>query len=801
MSDVFANVVSSSVTLWGQISNIFGGSNLHWDRSNISTVSGNDNPVYVDTFTAASGYNVANSLTYTIEVSAGDQAGDRQPGVVVDTTTMVFPFLAGNGASSSASAGVVFSTTNGIESGGVVYFVASATPGQYDVRFRSFADNLYQVSTSASAITLGASPITLSGLSGLSSLVNWSIVSTANGFLIAYSTGTSSSQNIYLAAYSTSGVLLSGVKQVATNSPASWAIRTDSGGGYYYVHEDNTNPAQAAAVVQTFNPLTGVLGSALTIASTMSDLTSLDLRNATSGNGNFFLAEQGVNSTVNLITAGVYNSSGTELGTLFSTGALNSTTGNHFEAIAVPGASIGDEYALVYNDATTPGGATFNVHIELFNGTTGAKIGADTVLSSPVALQNFDRVRGIGNGLIEITYRSNTTGNVNAIIYDTNTVGQTQVGTAGNDLLVGTAFGDTINAGQGNDLISAGPGVNTIDGGGGFDRITFTVASTSATMVQNGNGSWTITISSTGETDTVTNTEIAVFTDKTIALRELARTDLNGNGTSDMLLQSGGTVIDWIVQNGAAVAGNVVGGAGAYVVSGTGDFNGDGVADVLLQNGGAVVDWIVQNGVAVAGNLVGNAGAYTVVGEGDFNGDGTTDVLLQNGGNVVDWIMQNGVAVAGNLVGNAGAYSVVGEGDFNGDGTTDVLLQNGGNIVVWNIKNGVAVSGAFVGNAGAYSVVGEGDFTGDGTTDILLQNGGSIVDWVIHNDVATAGNVLGSGLTGWSIVGTGDYNGDGVADIALQSGSTVVNWTMAPGSGTVATGVLLGNSGGYIVKS
>lgn len=793
--------MSGAITLWGQISNIFGGSNLHWDRANISSSSLNENPVYIDTSTPSSGYNVASTLTYTVEISAGDQAGNRQAGLVVDTTTMVFPFLLGNGTSASVAAGVLFSTFNGIESGGVVYFAASATPGQYDVRFRSFTENLYQVSTSTSAITLGASSFTLSGLAGLSSLYNWNVVSSANGFLVAYSTGNSSSQNVYLASYSTTGVLLSGVKQVATASPAIWTIRTDVNGDYYYVHEDNSNPAQAAAVIQTFNPQTGVLGTGLSIASTMSDLTSIDMRSAASGSGNFILAEQGSVSSASMITAGIYNASGTELGTLFSSGPLNSTTGNHFEVVTVSGAAAGDEFAIVYNDATTPGGGTFNVHLDLFNGTTGAQIGSDTILSSPVALQNFDRARAIGNGLIEIDYRSNSTGNVNAIIYDTNAVGQTIVGTARNDLLVGTPFADTITASQGNDLISAGPGVNTIDGGGGFDRLTFTVNSSSATLVQNGNGSWTITIASTGETDTVKNTEIAVFADKTIALRELARTDLDGNGTSDMLLQSGGTVIDWIVQNGAAVAGNVVGGAGAYVVSGTGDFNGDGVADVLLQNGGAVVDWIVQNGVAVAGNLVGNAGSYTVVGEGDFNGDGTTDVLLQNGGNVVDWIMQNGVAVAGNLVGNAGAYSVVGEGDFNGDGTTDVLLQSAGNIVVWNIKNGVAVSGAFVGNAGSYSVVGEGDFTGDGTTDLLLQNGGSLVDWVIHNDVATAGNVLGSGLTGWSIVGTGDYNGDGVADIALQNGSSVVDWTMAAGTGTVASGVLLGNSGSYLVKS
>ena len=70
-----------------------------------------------------------------------------------------------------------------------------------------------------------------------------------------------------------------------------------------------------------------------------------------------------------------------------------------------------------------------------------------------------------------------------------------------------------------------------------------------------------------------------------------------------------------------------------------------------LQNGGTVVDWIMQNGKYVSGNVIStNAAGFNVVGTGDYNGDGTSDILLQNGGTVVDWIMKDGQFASGNVL-------------------------------------------------------------------------------------------------------------------------------------------------------
>jgi hypothetical protein len=81
------------------------------------------------------------------------------------------------------------------------------------------------------------------------------------------------------------------------------------------------------------------------------------------------------------------------------------------------------------------------------------------------------------------------------------------------------------------------------------------------------------------------------------------------------------------------------------------DFIGNAVSDVLLQNGGSVVDWLMQNGQYSSGNvLTTGASGWSVVGAGDFTGSGVSDALLQNGGTVVDWLMQNGQYSSGNVL-------------------------------------------------------------------------------------------------------------------------------------------------------
>ena len=91
-----------------------------------------------------------------------------------------------------------------------------------------------------------------------------------------------------------------------------------------------------------------------------------------------------------------------------------------------------------------------------------------------------------------------------------------------------------------------------------------------------------------------------------------------------------------------------------------------------MQNGGTVIDWIMKDGAYQSGHVLSTAAAgWTAVGTGDFTGNGTDDVLLQNGGTVVDWMMKNGVYQSGNvLTTGAAGWKVVGTGDFTGTART-----------------------------------------------------------------------------------------------------------------------------------
>lgn len=77
--------------------------------------------------------------------------------------------------------------------------------------------------------------------------------------------------------------------------------------------------------------------------------------------------------------------------------------------------------------------------------------------------------------------------------------------------------------------------------------------------------------------------------------------------------------MNWLIANGGYAGGNVLatGLPGGWDVVGTGDFNGDGTSDITLQGGGTVVDWIISNGHYAGGNVIttGLPAGWSVVGK------------------------------------------------------------------------------------------------------------------------------------------------------------------------------------------
>ena len=277
-----------------------------------------------------------------------------------------------------------------------------------------------------------------------------------------------------------------------------------------------------------------------------------------------------------------------------------------------------------------------------------------------------------------------------------------------------------------------------------------------------------------------------------ISWRLPATPDVNGDHTSDVVLQRDGRVVQWTIRDGIYQSGDVLtNNTEAYLVVGKGDFNGDGTTDLLEQNGGYIKLLTLENGSLLASSLItAEAGAFKVVAVGDFNGDGTSDVILQSGDTVVEWIMNNGAYKSGSVISTTAAgFKVIAAGDFNGDGTSDLVLQNGNTVVEWFMQAGAYQSGRVVsGSAAGFQVVAAGDFNGDGTSDLVLQHPSShtVIDWILNpsSGALQSQNVISVGDPSnyFEVVGTGDYNGDGTSDLILQNtGGKVVDWIMLAG--------------------
>lgn len=358
----------------------------------------------------------------------------------------------------------------------------------------------------------------------------------------------------------------------------------------------------------------------------------------------------------------------------------------------------------------------------------------------------------------------------------------------GHDIIGGNFVDNTLRGMRGNDVIDGAEGNDTAVYSGRRTDYQITWSPRHALVVTD------LRSGSPDGSDSLRNVEnLRFLTGGLVIPVSPAPHDFDRNRTSDLLLQSGGTVVQWFMQNGTVTgSGTLATGLPAgWSVVGTGDVNRDGVADVVLQGGSTVVEWFLgANGQYAGGNVVTSnlPAGWRVVATGDMNADGITDLVLQGGGTVVNWLLNaSGGYQAGNVLATdlPANWQVVGVGDLDGDAIGDVLLQGGSVVVEWLLHAGGGYENGGVLTTSlpeGWTVRTLADVNGDATSDVILQGYNYVVDWIMQDGNVVGGNVITRDMpSGWNVTGTGDYNSDGTADLSLQGGGTVVDWIMQDG--------------------
>jgi len=367
--------------------------------------------------------------------------------------------------------------------------------------------------------------------------------------------------------------------------------------------------------------------------------------------------------------------------------------------------------------------------------------------------------------------RASNTVNINAgdniaIKRNGNTIEISSTGGAKGDTGATGAKGDTGAAGAKGDTGAAGAKGDTGD-------------SITGEVVDNGDGTHTITITNLGD-GSVTTTIVKDGKDgkngkdgATGAAGKNAEASVvnNGNGTHTVTIVDGnGQTTSTVVKDGKNAEADV-------------KDNGDGTHTVTIKDGnGNTTTAIIKDGATGAKGDTGATGAKGDTGatgadgknaEADVkdNGDGTHTVTIKDGnGNTTTTIIKDGATGA---KGDTGADGKNAEADVkdNGDGTHTVTIKDGnGNTTTTIIKDGATGAKGEKGDTGATGADGknaEADVkdNGDGTHTVTIKDGNGNTTTTIVKDGATGAK----GDTGDSITGEVVDNGDGTHTITITN--------------------------------
>ncbi|WGM48763.1 hypothetical protein KOAAANKH_03670 [Brevundimonas sp. NIBR10] len=266
-------------------------------------------------------------------------------------------------------------------------------------------------------------------------------------------------------------------------------------------------------------------------------------------------------------------------------------------------------------------------------------------------------------------------------------------GTIGDLRINGGAGNDQIVAGAGNDVLEGGAGNDTLSGGGGTNTAIFSGTSTSYSITTS--GATTTVTGGTDGTDTLTDIELLVFTDRTVQFILDPTNVINGTPSAETL--AGGSNRDLITGGGGA--DTLSGGAGTDVFR-----------YLLTSDSTAAASDIITDFVTGADRIDLTALNPTSVSIARLAGGGTV-VFAQTPGGAFQTFAAGTSLNGGDIIfnGGFGVFVIGSEGSdlIQGTSVAEPLVGNGGDDVI----TGGAGADAIAGGAGrdVFRYVSRGD--------------------------------------------------------------------------------------------
>ena len=459
---VYTSGGASPFQQWGSpLSNFFSTSSGPVDGSywGVSNSDDGGQPVWIETETPASSYVAGQAAPYSIVLTTQDWIGTEQPLLTVATTNVVDPF-GSNPQGLGNLAGSVFVSNNGATGTmDLIYWQASATPGDYAVEFQPLTTTYVSAPSTGPSTVLTGSPTQLDA--AVSQPLSWDLVdnytsnAAATEDVLGYSTqATATAENVYLQGFSTSGVASTPIL-AATIADGTWYTVSYNGanGNFYYSYYTPTGASGAGLYSETFNPATGALGAPTAFLLTPG-FTSVSSQSANElSDGTKLRFVEGFQNSQQVIQD-FLGSSTTPVKTFDLAGATSDRYA--IAAVTDPNDGSTDYTALAYTDNN-------QVHLKLLNN-YGDQIRSDFVVPG---VTSFDRLHTVYDTSsdayrVELAYTvadPNGGTEVEGLIYDTLPTGDYTTLSGGGEY-AGTPFDDTFIDAAGN---------YTINGGGGQD--------------------------------------------------------------------------------------------------------------------------------------------------------------------------------------------------------------------------------------------------------------------------------------------------------------------------------------------